>query len=215
MVTTKQLIDFMDGRAKNAKFIDRLKIVYRPYICPFDDLINELEGKTPRVMDIGCGSGQFCLLLAEFSKAKALKGIEVSQELVNNANTLLSVYKDRIQYDFKFYNGSDIPDDTASYDTIFLIDVLHHVPRKLQANFLKNIYEKMSKGSVLLLKDINAGSPLVVFNKIHDAVFSREIGNERSLGAVSDLAKQIGFTIESVKTKTLYVYPHYLIRLRK
>jgi 2-polyprenyl-3-methyl-5-hydroxy-6-metoxy-1,4-benzoquinol methylase len=205
----------MAGRAENTKFIDRLKIVYRPYICPFDDLINELEGQSPRIMDIGCGSGQFCLLLAEFSKAKALKGIEVSQGLVDNANTLLSDYKDRVQYEFKYYNGSDIPADTASYDTLFLVDVLHHVPRKFQESFLKNIYEKMSKGSVLLLKDINAASPLVIFNKIHDAVFSREIGNERSLADVSAIARRIGFTIESVKTKRLYVYPHYLIRLRK
>lgn len=215
MVTTDQLIQFMHGRAKDASFIDRLKIVYRPYICPFDDLINELEGQSPRIMDIGCGSGQFCLLLAEFTKAKALKGIEVSQELVNNANSLLSAYKHRIECDFSFYNGSDIPDDTASYDTIFLVDVLHHVPRKLQYKFIKNIYEKMSKGSVLVLKDINAGSPLVVFNKLHDLVFSREIGNERSLAAVSQMAKEIGFTIEDVKTKRLYVYPHYQIRLRK
>jgi len=205
----------MSGRAKNVSFVDRLKIVYRPYICPFDDLINELNDQPARVMDIGCGSGQFCLLLAEFSKVKAIKGIEVSQQLVDNANALLSPYNNRIQTDFKFYNGSDIPDDTASYDTIFLIDVLHHVPRKLQESFLASIYSKMSKGSTLLLKDINAASPLVVFNKIHDTVFSREIGNERSLQAVSALAKQIGFTIESVKTKTLYVYPHYLIRLRK
>lgn len=215
MVTTKQLIEFMDGRAKNVSFVDRLKIVYRPYICPFDDLINELGDRPARVMDIGCGSGQFCLLLAEFSKAKALKGIEVSQTLIDNANALLSPYKDRIQLDFKFYNGSNIPDDTASYDTLFLIDVLHHVPRKQQESFLAAIYSKMSKGSRLFLKDINAASPLVVFNKIHDAVFSREIGNERSVEAVSSIAKQIGFTIESVKTKTLYVYPHYLISLRK
>jgi 2-polyprenyl-3-methyl-5-hydroxy-6-metoxy-1,4-benzoquinol methylase len=215
MVTTDQLIRFMRGRAANASFIDRLKIVYRPYICPFDDLINELEGQSPRIMDIGCGSGQFCLLLAEFTKAKALKGIEVSQELVNNANTLLSGYKDRIPYDFRFYNGTDLPDDIASYDVIFLVDVLHHVPRKQQEKFIRNIYEKMGKGSVLLLKDIDAGSPLVFFNKMHDLIFAREIGNELSFAAISEMAKQIGFTIESVKTKTLYVYPHYLIKLRK
>jgi hypothetical protein len=61
------------------------------------------------------------------------------------------------------------------------------------------------------LKDINAGSPLVYCNKLHDLIFAREIGNEMSFKNALELLKANGLTIIEQTKRTMYVYPHYTI----
>ncbi len=69
----------------NAGFVDRLKIKYRPIICPFIDLIDFAKDKKS-VFDIGCGSGQFCALIAKYTGVEKIMGIEINERLVKNAN---------------------------------------------------------------------------------------------------------------------------------
>ena len=39
-MTNKEIIKFLTSTTVNAGFVDKLKIKYRPIICPFNDLIN-------------------------------------------------------------------------------------------------------------------------------------------------------------------------------
>ena len=76
--------------------ISRLKISYRPYICPFKELLEDLpEGQ--KVFDIGCGSGMFLSLVAEFRNPKAIAGIEIDQKLINNANQIFISFIQKAQ----------------------------------------------------------------------------------------------------------------------
>ena len=211
---TKSLVKFLKSKEPNAKFVDKLKIIYRPYICPFDELLTEIApGKS--VFDVGCGSGQFALLVAEFCAPKKLKGIEISETLISNAKTLLKPYSSNIEISFEKYNGDDIPDDIASYDYVTMIDVAHHIPKKFQVDFFHQLYAKMGKGSVLIFKDINAASPFVYANKMHDMVFAGEIGNEKSLNTTLELFKKIGFSVERHSKKLMFCYPHFTIIAKK
>ena len=208
-VTNKEIIDFLKSNYTATGFIDGLKIKYRSVICPFVDLISKVE-PGERVGDIGCGSGQFLLLLSRFAQPSCLYGIEISERLIQNANSLFakSSFKN---YGFSVYNGADFPGEMGNMDRLFLIDVIHHVPLKQLEIFLTDVYKLMKPGAKLVLKDINAGSPLVIFNKIHDAVFSREIGNEISMEKAIALLQNIGFKIIETGKRTMYVYPHYTI----
>lgn len=213
-IETKILVSFLKAKDPDAKFIDKLKIVYRPYICPFDDLLMEIKsGKS--VFDVGCGSGQFALLMAEFCKPSKIKGVEISEELIRNARELLKNYSSSIQIQFEKYKGDDIPADIAQYDYITMVDVGHHIPKKLQKDFFAQLYAKMGKGSVFIYKDIDASSPLVFANKMHDLVFAREIGNELSFSKTLDIFKNIGFSIEQTSKKTMFCYPHFTIIAKK
>lgn len=210
---TKLLVSFLKSQHLKAKFTDRLKIVYRPYICPFDELL-EMVDHQDKVFDIGCGSGQFAMLLAEFSKPSQIHGVEIAQHLVNNANELFKKYPE-IDFNFNIYDGVTLPDAFSEATKIFMIDVLHHIPKHSQHAFLVHVYKRMQKGASLIIKDINAGSPFVYFNKIHDLVFAGEIGNEFSKTKLANTLQSLGFTIESSSTKTMYVYPHYTIVAKK
>lgn len=167
-----------------------------------------------KVGDVGCGSGQFLLLLSEFARPSYLFGIEINEKLIHNANKLFDFMPAK-EYYFKSYDGINFPQELAEMDVIFLIDVLHHVPKELQERFLKNLVQIMKPGARLILKDINAASPLVYMNKIHDFVFAGEIGREMSMEKAKRLLTTMGLNIIEQEKRTMYVYPHYTIVAKK
>jgi SAM-dependent methyltransferase len=212
-LTNRAIIRFLKKTYKGSGFIDSLKIKYRSLICPFISLIKKVQ-PGEKVGDVGCGSGQFLLLLSEFAQPSYLYGIEISPKLINNAQHLFSNLQGS-NYFFSEYDGKNFPGKLGEMDTIFLIDVLHHVPKKSQEDFIKALALTMKQGAKLILKDINARSSLVYFNKLHDLIFAREIGNEISIGKAIQLLKANGLTIMEQEKRIMYVYPHYTIVAKK
>src|ERR1700739_1183298 len=137
MVSNKELINFLAQTSINSGFIDKLKIKYRPIICPFDNLLKYIADKES-LFDIGCGSGQFCLVAANFTNVKKLMGIEISETLVKNANTVSEKYGNKKEFIFETFDGENFPDAIGDYQLVFLIDVLHHVPADKQISFLQS-----------------------------------------------------------------------------
>lgn len=214
MVSNSEIVRFLKSKSHKGGFIDGLKIRYRPFVCPFQDLFG-LVKPGDRVGDIGCGSGQFALLLNKFTSPEQIFGIEISQRLIDNANSLFGSEEKKVPYRFEVYDGKTFPSQLKDCNLIFMIDVLHHIPAEVQQTFLDNLYKALSPGTRFILKDINKASPLVVFNKIHDMVFSGEIGNERSMREAIGMAQKPGFKLLSNFTKRTLVYPHYFLVLEK
>ncbi|OFX69152.1 MAG: hypothetical protein A2X12_07100 [Bacteroidetes bacterium GWE2_29_8] len=207
-ISKKDIYNFLKNNTAKTSILNKLKIVYRPFICPFDELLNEIEINSS-LFDIGCGSGQFLSIVAKFKSSKALGGVEIDSELVNNALKLLEQYAPISK--IEQYDGVNLPTYIENYKYITLIDVIHHVNKEKQNDFIAEIYNKMSLGSRLILKDINADSFFVWGNKIHDLILSKEIGKELSLKAMIDILKAQGFKIVKISQKRLYWYPHYTI----
>ncbi|MEJ7735781.1 MAG: methyltransferase domain-containing protein [Chitinophagaceae bacterium] len=208
-LTNKDLLHFLKSKHLNAGFVDRLKIHYRPLVCPYVSLINMVK-TGDKVGDIGCGSGQFFFLLSAFARPAALYGIEISDKLIRNANNLLADSKIS-QIRFDKYDGIHFPEHLLQMDIIFLIDVLHHVPKPNQQQFLISLATRIKRGAKLVIKDINAANMLVYFNKMHDLIFAGEIGNELPAEHVQDVLKSNGLEIADLKKRIMYVYPHYTI----
>ncbi|MGZ8559562.1 MAG: class I SAM-dependent methyltransferase, partial [Chitinophagaceae bacterium] len=100
-------------------------------------------------------------------------------------------------------------------DLIFLNDVLHHVPKNNQHDFLKNLVAIMKPGARLIIKDINKESLLVYCNKMHDLVFAGEIGNELKFEQTRSWLEALGLKVLEHTKKRMYVYPHYTIIAKK
>jgi hypothetical protein len=73
----------------------------------------------------------------------------------------------------------------------------------------------MKPGSTLVVKDIDAANPLVIFNKLHDLVISKEIGHELKCDETIRLLKQNHLEIVDCQKTTTYVYPHYTVVAKK
>jgi 2-polyprenyl-3-methyl-5-hydroxy-6-metoxy-1,4-benzoquinol methylase len=211
---SNKYLTYLSDKAKDESFVDRLKIKFRPLIFPMEALLSNLD-ETDSFFDIGCGSGQFALLVHHFKNVQQISGIEIKEELVKNANALFSKHAPKADAKFVKYDGIHFPETIKNYNKVFLNDVLHHVPKKAQTDFLEKIYDSISDETVFVLKDIDAASPLVYFNKIHDMVFSREIGRELTCEAAKKTLETIGFTILAVEKKRIAVYPHYTIICKK
>lgn len=213
MITNKEIIKFLTSTTINASFVDKLKIKYRPIICPFNTLLDYAKENTS-VFDIGCGSGQFCALVAKFTPVKKIMGIEIFQRLIDNAKVVNKQF-DAKELTFEVFDGKTIPDKINEYDLVYMIDVYHHIPKDYQVQFIKNVYAKMKTGSKLIFKDIDAGHPFVYFNKLHDIVFAGEIGNEMSSKTAKKILTECGFKIVEEYKKTSFVYPHYFTICQK
>lgn len=207
-------ISYLSDKTKDESFIDRLKIKFRPLIFPIELLLNQVQ-ESDTVFDIGCGSGQFSLLAVHFKKVKKVYGIEISQKLVDNANNLFEKHVKDVEYSFIQYNGDKLPEEIGTSSKVFLNDVLHHIPKNKQTNFLEEIYNSLNKDAVFILKDIDASSLLVYCNKLHDIIFAGEIGNELKFENALEILKKIGFKILMTDKRNIAVYPHYTIICKK
>ena len=208
-LSIKVLSDYLHSIYTNANTIDKLKIVYRPYICPLVYLIKECN-HSKSILDIGCGSGQFLLLLSQYTDVKKLGGIEISSSLVKNAKELLG-NQCNASIQIETYDGNKIPDFVSEYEMITLIDVFHHLKKEMRNSFIVDIYKKMKVGDKFIFKDIDASHPFVLMNKIHDLILGGGVGSEISVIEAKQLLIRTGFRILSVSKKNMIWYPHYTI----
>lgn len=208
-LTPAELVTYLKSISpKGMRFMDKLKVNYRPLICPLHELLNLVPARK-KVFDMGCGNGSFLALAAHFCEPEQLGGIEINNELVSNARAILENTAAGIKHDIQWYNGKDIP-KLNEYDFVFMTDVFHHVPVPIQQSVLQQIHNQMKPGAVFVMKDIDAAKlPWVYFNKLHDAVAAGEIGNEVSSNAMKVMLEGCGFTITKQSYRRMLWYPHY------
>lgn len=214
ILKNSDIIHFLKTTCPGTGFIDSLKIKYRPLISPFTDLIKKVK-PAEKVADIGCGSGQFLLLLSKFASPSSLSGFEINPRLIDNANSLFNSMPATIHYNFSLFDGINFPETLKEMDRVFLIDVFHHVPKAMQETFIKNLCSALKPGAELVFKDINAASPLVYFNKLHDIIFAGEIGNEWPMEKIVKTLHEQGLKITEQYKRRIYAYPHYTIVAKK
>ena len=213
-VTSKELVDFLKRSQVEGRLIDKFKIVYRPYICPFNDLLKEI-GSGKSIFDIGCGSGLFAILLAEFIKPKAIYGIDIEDRLIRIAKKLLDPYKKRINIVFEVYDGRVLPELINKCDVVTMIDVLHHIPKDMHKKFASDLYINMLPASIFILKDIDASSLLVFYNKLHDLFVVGAAGNELTMKEAIKLFTGNGFRVLKMAKRRILWYPHYSVVFKK
>src|SRR5262245_42633965 len=69
--------------------VTRLLQSLRPYICPFEEIIDFVPANS-RVLDLGCGSGLFLGLLWQAGKLREGVGCDTSASAVNVARATTS-----------------------------------------------------------------------------------------------------------------------------
>lgn len=213
-ISNAEIVEFLSGTTANATFLQKLKIRYRPYVCPFDELLNYARG-AQSVYDIGCGSGQFAALVAQFTDVKKIYGIEIDDHLVQNAKSINARFAKTKTMDFSTFDGDTIPKNIKDYDLIYMIDVYHHIPKHKRDDIMRQIYQGMKPGAKLMFKDIDGASPFVLCNKVHDAIFAQELSHEIGFGKARNLLESLGFKVVEARKKRIFVYPHYFLLVQK
>ena len=73
----------------------------------------------------------------------------------------------------------------------------------------------MNEESILIIKDIDRKNPLHYWNKIHDMVFSGEIGSEPNSVELQNELTNMGFKKITKSYRTMLLYPHFTLICQK
>lgn len=108
----------------------------------FDIVSEEMLNRGDHVLEVGCGSGRFLKFLS--NRVLSITGVDPS-EAVFAANQLLG--KDE-KVQLVKASASDLPYDDASFDFVYSIGVLHHIPDTARA--MKDCVRKLKQGGYFL-----------------------------------------------------------------
>lgn len=191
--------------------LTRIRAKLRGIVCPMEEVCHSVPLGCS-VFDLGCGTGAMLVDLIKIRSVNSVGGCEISNSLLDAAQQ--SVSKE-LGVPGIFLQASEPPSCIGDFDCITLIDVLHHIPKGLQSSYLGQMAGHMKSGALLVLKDIDAFSPLVWFNRLHDAVFAGNGFQEIGQSAAQELVEASGLRLESTREIRKLWYPHYLVLARK
>jgi SAM-dependent methyltransferase len=104
------------------------------------------------VLDVGCGPGLADTFLHETFGSMA--GVDVSSKMVEHAR------RANPSVDYVVYDGGRMPFDTASFDLVFAISVLHHIDRPDRRAFAREIVRVVRPAGVVAVLEHNPLNPL-------------------------------------------------------
>ena len=116
----------------------------RSYFWTYLQFLSQYIKAGDRVLDLGCGNGRLLELLKD--RKIIYTGLDSSQKLVAIAR------KKHPGHNFITANALSLPLEGASFDIIYSIAVLHHIPsQEIRLTFLKEAKRVLKPGGQLVL----------------------------------------------------------------
>lgn len=115
------------------------------------ELANSINMEGLSVLDIGCGLGGPCRMLAEEFNCKTT-GIDLSNEYVRTANNLSKLLKLGEQTSFIQGDATDLPFEDNSFDVVWTQHVQMNIPDKKR--FYAEINRVLKEGRYFLFYDV-------------------------------------------------------------
>jgi SAM-dependent methyltransferase len=106
------------------------------------------------LLDVGCGNGMLHGFLLASGLPFSVTGIDVAAEFMAAAREA----NPQVTYDT--YEGGRLPYEDASFDAVFTICVMHHVPPQDWPRFLAEMRRVVRPGGLVLVFEHNPLNPL-------------------------------------------------------
>lgn len=103
-------------------------------------------------LDVGCGVG---LTAAEVvGRFGSVAGVDISSAMIERATERTP------DVDYRVYDGIRLPYQDGTFDVVFTICVLHHVPLSSRPRFVAEMQRVLRPGGVALIGEHNPWNPL-------------------------------------------------------
>ena len=195
----------------SAPLLVRWQQRFRPMVCPFEPLVSEIGNTGGRMLDYGCGAGLFGLHCVTEGYVESVDGVDLDPSAIASAEAARLSSPDSAAVRF----GVGEPPGT-SYDTISMIDVMHHVDRAAQQATFLDLCNRLAPGGVLVYKDMcRRPRWRALANRLHDLVLNRQWIHYVPIEQVIDWAVTGGgLTLERRTRFNYFVYGHELAVFR-
>ena len=164
-----------------------------------------------RILDLGCGFGLFSLYYALTGPGRDIVGVDRNAARIDMANSCaraLGVRNVRyVAQDALEFRGKE------SFDAIYMLDLIHHLPRQEVRPFLAELRSILRPGGLLVIKDV-AHRPH--YKRLFTLALDRAMVGLREpiyYWPPDDLVKLLqglGFEVKRHPIKDILPYPHML-----
>ena len=151
------------------------------------------EDKSARIVDIGCGMGQFLIFL-QANGYKNHVGIDVSEEAV--AYCVSHGLHAEKQHALAHLAGHP-----NTYDAIVMNDLIEHFTKPEMFDLVGACYEALRPNGVVLIKTVNAANPILGTHSMAMDLTHELILSEESLAQLLNV-----FAFQDVKVFSLNIY---------
>jgi 2-polyprenyl-3-methyl-5-hydroxy-6-metoxy-1,4-benzoquinol methylase len=174
----------------------------------FLEEIGQYLPRDGRVLDLGCGFGLFSLYFAALAPERCITGVDQNERRIELARAS-AARLGLSNVDYHVGDGLDWTTD-ESFDAIYLLDLLHHLPRASVAGFLEQLRARLRPGGVLVLKDIEDRPRWkVLFTLALDRLM---VGSEPihywSPPELAAVLESLGFQVVRHRMRDFLPYPH-------
>ena len=122
----------------------------RPYYCPLHDIAKRVPIGSD-VFDIGCGSGLLVNSLTAAGRIATGAGVDSNEKAIIAAKKVAV----RLKAELEFRACSDPRAwPQRRFNVVTMIDVMHHIPPRMQLTFFDEAIRRVKPGGVLLYKDM-------------------------------------------------------------
>lgn len=147
----------------------------------FLQLLNQINFQNKNVLEIGCGPGGNLIEIHKH-KPNKLVGVDISSQMVQ-----LAINKVPLGIEIIKINGTELPFDDQSFDTVFTATVLQHNTDEIM---LKKIMKELCRLSA---------EKVYLFERIESEIKGNELNLGRPISYYSSIMKENGFQLISEK----------------
>jgi 2-polyprenyl-3-methyl-5-hydroxy-6-metoxy-1,4-benzoquinol methylase len=187
--------------------------ILRPKLLSVMDLLLTDEG---RILDVGCGFGLFAAYFGQTQPRRRIVGVDPSVRRIALATEVARSLGLR---DHAFVVG-DVRTAPLQgpFDAVYVLDVMHHLPRNDQEQVLERLRSLLAPGGMLLIKDITTEPRFGLF--FTEALDRLMVGWNEPLAyrhhrEWSEMLTALGFKVRMVRVPDILPYPHVVIAARK
>jgi 2-polyprenyl-3-methyl-5-hydroxy-6-metoxy-1,4-benzoquinol methylase len=186
--------------------------ILRPKLLSVMDLLLPDEG---RILDIGCGFGLFAAYFGQTQPSRRIVGVDPDERRIKMARRV----SEGLGLDNEFIAG-DARDVKlgGTFAGAYVLDVMHHIPRKDQLPMLARLRDLLAPRGVLVVKDITTEPAFgLEFTRLLDRVM---VGWDEPLAyrhhrEWGEMLTSLGFHVRMVRVPDVLPYPHVVIAATK
>ncbi|HMJ12909.1 MAG TPA: DUF2062 domain-containing protein [Polyangiaceae bacterium] len=160
-------------RYRAAPIADRIYVSIKLRTDPLAAQLARMQAPFGRILDVGCGRGQFGVLLLELERAESVLGFDWDERKIAAAR---AASEPGARFTVADARSLELP----AVDTVLVLDVLHYLKREEQTELFARLTAQLPAGGRLLIRDVDErGTARSRLTRFFEAVATR-IGYNRA-----------------------------------